>query len=354
MTAIADVPNPTATDPESPAPAENDDRGSRRKKLLLLLLLLVFALLTLLSAWYLIFRKPLSELPLPGVTTDATVPAYSFTFYGPQSPAGIALSPDGSRVYVAQTGGTRTVMIFDSKGNLIKEVAPPDSQGGARIPTYIAVNPVNGDVYVSDRFQGAVAVFDGDGNFKKWFTPDSSLKTWAPLGLAFDSKGNVYIGDVAQDDPQHGNAVLEFDSTTGKLLQTFGVGAGMSYPNGIAVDGQGHVAVADGSNGRLLVFDASAKIVSTVARGAGDGQLGMPRGVAFDDHGQIAVVDTSAQQVFFYKVDSATGTLAYAGSVGAPGRGDGMFAFPVGVGADTHGRVYVADAQNNRVQVWNY
>lgn len=341
----------TTTDlPQTPPADAEEDRGGQRKKLLLLFLVFLLLILVLLSVWYLVFRKPISELPLPGINTATSVPAYTYDFYGPQGPAGIAVSPDGSRLYVAQTQGTRTLMIYDTKGNLIKEVAPPDTQGGARTPTYDAVNPLNGDVYVADRYQGGVAVFDKDGNFKSWFTPDQSIAKWIPLGLAFDSQGNLYIGDVNQS----ANVVYKFDTASGKLLQTFGKDAKMSYPNGVAVDAQGHVAVADGSNGRLLIFDQSGKVLSVVSRGVADGQLGMPRGVAIDDHGQILVVDTSANEVFFYKMDPSTSALGYTGAIGSPGKGDAMFAFPTGVGADSHGRVYVADTQNNRIQVWGY
>ena len=343
--------NPTTADlPQTPPADAEEKRGSRRKRLLLLFLLFLLLILLLLSVWYLLFRKPIGELPLPGINGVAAVPTYQYDFYGPQGPAGIAVSPDGSRLYIAQTLGTRTLMIYDTKGNLIKEVAPPNTQGGARTPTYDAVNPLNGDVYVADRYQGAVAVFDKDGNFKDWFTPDQSIAKWIPLGLAFDSQGNLYIGDVSQT----ANVVYKFDTATGKLLQTFGKGAQMSYPNGIAVDAQGHVAVADGSNGRLLVFDQSGNVLSIVSRCVGDGQLGMPRGVALDDHGQIVVVDTSANEVFFYKMDASTNALGYSGGIGSGGKGDAMFAFPTGVGADAHGRVYVADTQNNRIQVWSY
>jgi sugar lactone lactonase YvrE len=42
------------------------------------------------------------------------------------------------------------------------------------------------------------------------------------------------------------------------------------------------------------------------------------------------------------------------GSFGNQGREDGTFLFPNGLATDTRGRIYVADRENNRIQVWGY
>ena len=44
---------------------------------------------------------------------------------------------------------------------------------------------------------------------------------------------------------------------------------------------------------------------------------------------------------------------AYLGEWGAPGTGPGQFHFPHSVAVDSQGRVYVADRENNRVQIFD-
>ncbi len=353
MTSISDTSTIGAvTDPDQPIPQTEGDgdvnESSRRKKLFLAFLLLVLGILLLFSAWYLLFRKPIGELPLPGVP-NTTVPTYASVMYGMKQPAGVAVTPSGDRIYVAETQGERALLVLDASGKVIAKAGPPGAAQTARVPVYVAVDPVTSEVYASDRWAGAVFVYDRDGKYLRQFQPDASITEWAPLGVGFDAKGDLFVGDVAVGT----NVVYEFDPT-GKLLQTIGAGQNMSYPNGIAVDAGGHVFIADGSNGRVLVFDTSGARLSIVSRGVADGQLGMPRGIAIDDHGRLVVVDTTSHQVRFYTIDPPSGALTYVNSVGTEGRQDAGFEFPTGVAADSRGRIYVADTQNDRLQVWSY
>ena len=82
---------------------EEEKRRRRRKALLLLLLLGLLAMLctmpsgTCSSA----SRSPRSP-PIP----ESTLPGYSTSVYGATNPIGIAVTPDGDRIYVA--GAPRT------------------------------------------------------------------------------------------------------------------------------------------------------------------------------------------------------------------------------------------------------
>jgi DNA-binding beta-propeller fold protein YncE len=324
-------------------------RGRRRRIALLVILGIAAIGLVLFSAWYLITRKPISELPLPGLTTEA-VPTYSFSVYGMVAPTGIAVTPDGGRIYVTQTEGDPRVLVFDGKGNPIGTLDPPATTGADHVPVYIAIDPTNGDVYVSDRPTGSILVYAADGAFLRVFEPGKSLAGWQPLGLGFDPQGHLYVTDVSGPF----NSIHEFDSE-GALVRTIGKTGQFSFPNGIAVDAAGNLYVTDSNNGRLVVLDPLGQERAIVRRGASAGDLGLPRGTSIDDSGRVYVVDTSGQSVKLYHVIGAEAAPpAYIGQFGTLGTDDGAFQYPNGVAVDGRARVYITDWRNNRVQVWTY
>jgi hypothetical protein len=80
--------------------------------------------------------------------------------------------------------------------------------------------------------------------------------------------------------------------------------------------------------------------------------LHLPRGAAIDGRDRLHVVDAVAQAVMVYDV---TGPQPkYLFGFGDWGVGDGQFNYPSDIALDSTGRLYVADRENNRVQVWSY
>jgi DNA-binding beta-propeller fold protein YncE len=345
-------PAPELPDPgtDLPSPAEDsgdEDKRRRRRGLLLLLLLGLLAGLILLTIWYLIFRQPL-PLPLP-VIPDTELPAYSTSFYGPTNPTGIAVTPSGDRIYVTDTGGDRVSYIFDAGGNPIGTMVPPTDTGSEHVPVYVAIDPLSGEVYVTDRPTGSIYIYDRDGRYQRTFTPALPIPGWQPFAIDFDTAGNLYVTDQGGEAPR-----VEVFDRAGAVVRTIGAGDGLTFANGIAVDDTGLVYVADSNNGRLLVFDANGAIAGRVGRGAGSGNLGLPRGVAITGE-RVFVVDSSGQGALLYRsLKPDQRGPDYVGFFGGHGVADGQFAFPMGVATDDRGRVYVADTANGRVQVWSY
>jgi len=342
------APAPAWVDGTAVIDVEEDDRRRRRKALLLFLLLAALVVLMLFGGWYLLFRKPISTLPIPGIGLQ-NLPHYSYSIYGVKAPMGVAVSPSGDRIYVTETGADRLVHVFDNTGAQVGTFNPPKTEPATRVPVYIALDPDNGDVYVSDRMSASIFVYDKDGQFRREFEPTTKLDPFAPLGLAFDKRGNLYVSDVG--GPIH--RVVVFDRT-GAVTRTIGEKGQFNFPNGLAVDDRGNLYVADSNNGQVLVIDGTSRQIGAIPRGMAKGELGMPRGAAIDDARRLYVADSTGQALQVYALDDTTFKPKYYGTVGVEGVGDGQFEYPNGVATDARARIYVTDWANDRIQVWSY
>ncbi|HVR83239.1 MAG TPA: NHL repeat-containing protein [Planctomycetota bacterium] len=88
--------------------------------------------------------------------------------------------------------------------------------GQFRLPDYMCVSPDQKSLYVSDRWNHRVQVFDLDGHFKFTFGSHGTHPGHfaEPKEIAFDREGNVYVVDRLNDR-------VQYFTPEGKLLGTF-------------------------------------------------------------------------------------------------------------------------------------
>ena len=96
------------------------------------------------------------------------------------------------------------------------------------------------------------------------------------------------------------HALLKFDLKSYKLVMrtgTQGSENGQShYPNGLCLDYNGDVLVADNNNNRVSVFSKDLIFISNI----GIGQLKKPRDVKLTPDSVVVVLDKSPKCVHFY------------------------------------------------------
>lgn len=391
--------------PQRQSPPGN--ASEKRRSLLLLILLGLFSMmlvsLVTLFVLYLSTRRPLPEL-MPGSSSRSVPPHYVFSIYNVNKPVSVAVSPQGDLVYAAEGGGERLVKIFDRDGILVGSFAPPLTSPPERAPVYVATDPY-GHVYVSDRAQHAIFIYDSAGSYLDTIlNPDQTLSEylysnigelsddtlyayniyyenvfvqrpgealeeipapepneWAPLGVRTDSRGRLFVTDVSEGR----NAVYVFpgDVFAASDWKTFepqplvfgesgSDAAQLSFPNNAAIDHQGRIYVVDGNNSRVSVWNEQGEFLFHFGRGSGDGVINLPRGIAIDEQDRLYVVDAVDQRVKVY--DVSVDEIAYLFSFGDFGREDGLFNYPNDIGLDAEGHLYVADRENDRIQVWMY
>lgn len=316
---------------------------TRRQRLLAAIgaVLAAIIIVAAILIWYLIYRKPITELPGLNV---AIPPDYSYSISDVQRPIGVAVDNANQRLYVSQTDGSRTVRVFDIEGNPLGELKAPNATS-LNLPTYLAVDQRNGNLYVADRGINQLFVYNSAGKYLRTVMP-KGVKSWGPLGVAVDKDGIIYVAD-ANASPQR---IWAFEAD-GTVVRTYGEKDFLSYPNGLAVLDDGTVFVADSNKVRVLVYNADGTLRGMLAKGEAPADLGLPRGLAAADSGRLYVVDTTNGIVRIYGPD-ISGVPVYATLFGEAGQLAGQFAWPNGIALDDHGHIFVTDRQNNRLQVW--
>jgi DNA-binding beta-propeller fold protein YncE len=136
-------------------------------------------------------------------------------------------------------------------------------------PDSVAVDAA-ANIYVADRLNNRIQVFDSQGNFLlKFGSLGSGDGQFAdPLGVFVDATGNIYVADYAN------NRIQVFDSLGNFLLKfgSFGSGDGQfSAPTGVAVDATGNIFVSDYYNSRIEVFDSQGTFLLQFGGPPGDG-----------------------------------------------------------------------------------
>jgi sugar lactone lactonase YvrE len=125
-----------------------------------------------------------------------------------------------------------------------------------------------------------------------------------------------------------------------------------SFPNCVVTDSLGNFHVSDSNNGRISVWTPDMQYDTFFGLGSDDSSLNLPRGMWMNDKDQLHVVDNVGQYVRVYDVSGDE--PAFLGNFGDYGIAEGEFNFPNDIGMDGTGRLYIADRENNRIQVWSY
>jgi DNA-binding beta-propeller fold protein YncE len=167
-------------------------------------------------------------------------------------------------------------------------------------PTDIAVLP-DGSFYVSDGYRNTrIARFDASGHFEfQWGAPGKGAGQFdIPHGLALDAKGRVYVADREND------RVQIFDARGTFLGQWKDPAIGRPY--GIALLKGDRMVIADGGEqpetgpdrSGVAMVDLDGHVLQRFGRfGLYDGQFWGAHDIATDAAGSVYVVDVDGQRV---------------------------------------------------------
>lgn len=268
------------------------------------------------------------------------------------------------------------------------------SQGRFFKPRAIAIDSSD-LIYIVD-MMGRIQVFDTEGRWQReWRTPQ--IERGKPCGLGIGRDGSVLVGDthyyrvlmytaagqllddrtiggtsgrepgqfgfvtdVVQDDEgcyyvgEYGdNDRIQKFSPDGQFITAWGSHGDrpgqLIRPQGLELDGRGHLWVADACNHRVQVLDVTCEPPKLVACwgqfGTRPGQLRFPYGICLDRQGHVYLSEFGN-----HRVSKFTEEGEFVASWGTSGRGEGQLYQPWGVARDSRGRLFVLDTYNHRVQ----
>ena len=160
------------------------------------------------------------------------------------------------------------------------------------------------------------------------------------------------LNEVFPDTPISANTILIVDGVNGNLLNNWGANL-FIMPHGLTVDKENNVWVTDVGLQQVLKFTHDGKLLMTLGEsripGNDSSHFNYPTDVAVSIDGSFYVSDGYRNsRIIKFSKDGK-----YLFQWGKKGDGEGEFNIPHAIDLDAHGNVYVADRENNRIQVFD-
>jgi sugar lactone lactonase YvrE len=263
--------------------------------------------------------------------------------------------------------------------------------GGLRLPA--GVSAFNGTVYVSNTSANVLAKLAGGSTtavagslsaFGEHGDGGQAVNAalYQPSGTAVDAKGDIFVADSGDNVVREITADGVIHRFAGTGVAGLGFAGPVGFPatlssldhsQGVAVDAEGNVFIADTYNNRVVKVTPKGQVVVVAGDGAagysGDGrlaafaQLNEPTSVAVDAQGNLYIADASNNVI--RRVDARTSVITtVAGDFAADKASDGLGGFsgdggpatsaqlndPQGVAVDGAGDLFIADTFNNAIR----
>lgn len=299
-----------------------------------------------------------------------------------QTQAGIKLFlPDGETVFMTQQvlSSALRVEVSTLAGDGTAGLQDgPGAQARFRYPRQLTLGS-DGSLYVADTLNHAIRKITPDGNVstlagngKPGFAdgPGTAASFYRPSALLFDALGQLLVSDsynhrIRGIGPEGTVSTL---AGTGRVkVSDNGPEGEILYPEALAYDARTpKLFVASTGNGKLKTVKGSG------FENLGDANLtlGYPEGLAYDSERRVLyVAETASHRVYPLPQQAAKpawnqpasrtfsssneyseGNNRYAGLTDGP-IDKARFRFPAGIGLDTHGQLYVADAGNHSIRL---
>jgi peptidylamidoglycolate lyase len=197
---------------------------------------------------------------------------------------------------------------------------------------------------------------------KNWLHLPKDLKLGNPTGISIDTNQNIVVFHRAgreweffssmPDKPIQSKTILIINKESGKLIDSWGDRL-FIMPHGLKVDNENNIWVTDIGLHQIFKFSYDGNLLLKLgeARVAGNDSLHFdkPTDIAITKDGSFYVSDGygNSRIIKF----SAAGKFLF--EWGKKGSKESDFNIPHGISLDDFDNVYVADRENNRIQIFD-
>ena len=251
----------------------------------------------------------------------------------PEDVAGTATT-----IVVADTGNDRLVR-YSLAGNEVKFVSQIKV---SQLPSPIRVQITSkGEILALSGKNRRIVRLGADGQFLANLEMKNvpQGETVVPRSFKLDKNDNVYVLDI------YGGRLIVLNSQ-GEFIRQVAFPKEFGSFSDLAVDSGGTVYLVDSANSQIHSASKDAKGFSPLTKNMKE-QMGFPTYIATDNMGHLYVTDQNGGKIILLGQDGS-----FKGQKAGKGMTEGLLNYPVGICLNGSGYAFVADRDNNRVQIF--
>jgi sugar lactone lactonase YvrE len=319
---------------------------SRKKTYTIMILMIVLSLLLFGFIYFFDLKSQISGITQGGKNNAPFFVDYIYGDFEKELKKPLDVTRVGDNIYVSDTSNKR-IQVFSPEGEFKFMFGKQGTGEGDFAFPYGITSDKNNNIYVADLYNHKISIFDQNGKFLRYF------KDSDPKNLPLDGAGGLriindklYVTDInlgkAYVYNLDGKRLLEISKADNTLLFA---------PNAIVTDKNENIYISDSGNNRIVKFDKNGKYLLSIngsKSGKGNPVFINPRGLGITEDDVLLIVDNMSHRVHGYDLN---GKELY--NFGEYGVASGNFVLPNGLFVDTTGKVFITDAGNNRVGIYN-
>lgn len=257
--------------------------------------------------------------------------------------------PDEPRFVYERTIYSSGDIAIDSGTLEFRRLLTGETRRGEALNKPNAVAVFQGRIFLSDSAEGVIRVFDVPNSRHFKIGVDDPGKLSKPLGIDVDRNGNLYVADTTA------KAIMIYDRD-GKFVRKVGNAKWFDRLANVTVDPKGDriylvdVGGVSSQQHRVRVVDAASgeHLFDFGKRGKDAGEFNFPRDLAVNKDGLLYIVDAGNFRVQVFDRNGR-----FVKSFGSLGRQFGQFARPKEIAIDPTGNVYIVDTAFGNFQIFS-